>query len=144
MTDSTANTTTLASLTAHAASRHADKSAVVSATGEACSFAELDARVARTAAWLRRQGLQRGDRVTLWAPNDVDWVVAYYGVLRAGNTATAEQIIEHCRGQLAAYKLPRLVQFVADLPKTSTGKVLRRALTSLDTTDARQPSGSMP
>lgn len=84
MTDSTANTTTLASLTAHAASRHADKSAVVSATGEACSFAELDARVARTAAWLRRQGLQRGDRVTLWAPNDVDWVVAYYGVLRAG------------------------------------------------------------
>jgi long-chain acyl-CoA synthetase len=67
-----------------------------------------------------------------------------YVVLRAGNTATAEQIIEHCRGQLAAYKLPRLVQFVADLPKTSTGKVLRRALTSLDTIDARQPSGSMP
>jgi long-chain acyl-CoA synthetase len=67
-----------------------------------------------------------------------------YVVLRAGNAATAEQIIEHCRGQLAAYKLPRLVQFVADLPKTSTGKVLRRALTSLDTIDARQPSGSMP
>ena len=55
-----------------------------------------------------------------------------YVVLRAGATATAEDIVEHCRGQLAAYKLPRLVQFVADLPKTSTGKVLRRELATLD------------
>jgi len=55
-----------------------------------------------------------------------------YVVLRAGATATAEDIVEHCRGQLAAYKLPRLVRFVADLPKTSTGKILRRELATLD------------
>ena len=55
-----------------------------------------------------------------------------YVVLRPGVTATEAQIIEHCRPHLAAYKLPRSVRFVADLPKTSTGKVMRRELKILD------------
>lgn len=55
-----------------------------------------------------------------------------YVVLRPGATATAESIVAHCRGELAAYKLPRQVQFVPDLPKTSTGKILRRELHRLD------------
>ena len=55
-----------------------------------------------------------------------------YVVLRPGATATQAQIIEHCRPHLAAYKLPRSVQFVPDLPKTSTGKVMRRELRTLD------------
>ena len=55
-----------------------------------------------------------------------------YVVLRPGATATETQIIEHCRLHLAAYKLPRSVRFVSDLPKTSTGKVMRRELKSLD------------
>ena len=38
-----------------------------------------------------------------------------------------------CREQLSAYKVPRMVQFVADLPKTSTGKIMRRELKKLDT-----------
>lgn len=37
-------------------------------------------------------------------------------------------LLAHCRQHLAAYKVPRLVSFVDDLPKTSTGKILRRAL----------------
>jgi len=41
-------------------------------------------------------------------------------------------IIEHCRPYLAAYKLPRSVRFVPDLPKTSTGRVMRRQLRTLD------------
>jgi long-chain acyl-CoA synthetase len=56
-----------------------------------------------------------------------------YIVLRPGLSATEEEIIEHCRAHLAAYKLPRSVGFVPDLPKTSTGKVLRRELKNLDT-----------
>jgi long-chain acyl-CoA synthetase len=36
-----------------------------------------------------------------------------------------------CRRQLAAYKIPRAIQFVDDLPKTSTGKILRRNLKNL-------------
>ena len=46
--------------------------------------------------------------------------------------ATQAQIIEHCRPHLAAYKLPRSIRFVPDLPKTSTGKVMRRELKTLD------------
>jgi long-chain acyl-CoA synthetase len=55
-----------------------------------------------------------------------------YVVLRPDVTATEAELIEHCRPHLAAYKLPRSVQFVADLPKTSTGKIMRRELRKLD------------
>jgi acyl-CoA synthetase (AMP-forming)/AMP-acid ligase II len=51
---------------------------------------------------------------------------------RSGASATQDQIIEHCRPHLAAYKRPRSVRFVPDLPKTSTGKVMRRQLKTLD------------
>lgn len=43
-----------------------------------------------------------------------------------------EDIIEHCRGQLAAYKRPREVVFVDALPTTSSGKLMRRKLGELD------------
>ena len=55
-----------------------------------------------------------------------------YVVLRPGATATEAEIIDHCRPHLAAYKRPRSVRFVPDLPKTSTGKVMRRELKTLD------------
>ena len=44
----------------------------------------------------------------------------------------ADDIVSYCREHLAAYKVPRAVQFVDDLPKTSTGKVMRRELKTLD------------
>jgi long-chain acyl-CoA synthetase len=56
-----------------------------------------------------------------------------YVVLRPGAMATEAEIIDHCRPHLASYKLPRSVRFVPDLPKTSTGKVMRRELKTLDT-----------
>lgn len=49
-------------------------------------------------------------------------------VLREGKTASAEEIIEHCRGQLAGYKRPRSVDFVTELPRNPSGKVLKREL----------------
>jgi long-chain acyl-CoA synthetase len=55
-----------------------------------------------------------------------------YVVLRAGAAATEAELIDFCRPHLAAYKLPRSVRFVADLPKTSTGKIMRRELRTLD------------
>src|SRR5580704_6593062 len=45
-----------------------------------------------------------------------------YVELRAGATATAEELILHCRGLLAAYKVPREVRF-EEIPKTATGKI---------------------
>jgi long-chain acyl-CoA synthetase len=51
-----------------------------------------------------------------------------YIVPRSGVTVTAEEILDYCRMYLAPYKVPRAIHFVMDLPKTSTGKVLRRKL----------------
>ncbi|MGH6799718.1 MAG: AMP-binding enzyme, partial [Roseiarcus sp.] len=55
-----------------------------------------------------------------------------YVVLKPGASADADGILSLCREQLAAYKTPRALQFVADLPKTSTGKIMRRELRKLD------------
>jgi acyl-CoA synthetase (AMP-forming)/AMP-acid ligase II len=49
-------------------------------------------------------------------------------VLGEGETATAEEIIAYCRQHLAGYKVPRTVDFVTDLPKTDTGKVLKKLI----------------
>lgn len=49
-------------------------------------------------------------------------------VLREGHTATAEEIKEFCRQHLAAYKVPKHVEFRTALPKSAVGKVLRREL----------------
>jgi len=49
-------------------------------------------------------------------------------VLKEGETATAEEIMEFCRQKLASYKRPRYVVFIDELPRTSTGKVLKRTL----------------
>jgi fatty-acyl-CoA synthase len=43
--------------------------------------------------------------------------------LRPGQSATAEEIREFCKGQIAHYKIPRYVEFVPDFPMTITGKI---------------------
>jgi long-chain acyl-CoA synthetase len=48
--------------------------------------------------------------------------------LKPGMVATAEEITEFCKARMAAYKYPRVVQFLPELPKTVTGKILRREL----------------
>ena len=54
--------------------------------------------------------------------------VKAYIVLKEGETATAEEIIEFCRGNMAKYKVPTAVEFRTELPKTIVGKILRRML----------------
>lgn len=49
-------------------------------------------------------------------------------VLKQGQQATKEEIIEHCRNYLAVYKLPRIIEFRDSLPKSLIGKILRRQL----------------
>lgn len=55
-----------------------------------------------------------------------------YIVPRQGTSPDAAALEAFCRARLAAYKVPRAFQFVADLPKTSSGKVLRRKLREID------------
>ncbi|HEX6246748.1 MAG TPA: AMP-binding protein [Nocardioidaceae bacterium] len=54
--------------------------------------------------------------------------VQAFVALRGDETVTAEELRAHCREHLAAYKCPRSVEFLEDLPKTATGKILRRSL----------------
>ena len=49
-------------------------------------------------------------------------------VLREGHHLSVEELREHCRKDLAAYKIPKHVEFTAALPKSTIGKVLRRKL----------------
>ena len=49
-------------------------------------------------------------------------------VLRPGLALTVDELREHCRQDLAAYKVPKHVEFTAALPKSTIGKVLRRKL----------------
>jgi long-chain acyl-CoA synthetase len=53
--------------------------------------------------------------------------------LKAGHTATVDEIKAFARAQLAAYKYPRVIDIVDDLPKTATGKIMRRMLKTADT-----------
>ncbi|MFA7761591.1 long-chain-fatty-acid--CoA ligase [Streptomyces sp. NRRL S-448] len=48
--------------------------------------------------------------------------------LRPGAQATAEEIRDHVKGRVAAYKYPRIVTFTAELPKGPTGKILKREI----------------
>ena len=54
--------------------------------------------------------------------------VMAFVVLKEGQSATAQEIIDYCRSQIAVFKCPRRVEFVDALPKNNTGKVLRREL----------------
>ncbi len=53
-------------------------------------------------------------------------------VLKEGRTATAEEIIDYCKKNLAPYKVPKYVEFVGDLPKSAVGKILRKELRAMD------------
>lgn len=54
--------------------------------------------------------------------------VKAFVVLKEGQTATSEEIIEFCRTKLTAYKVPKWVEFRKELPKNNVGKLLRRVL----------------
>jgi fatty-acyl-CoA synthase len=49
-------------------------------------------------------------------------------VLKPGHQATEEEIIEHCKEQIARYKAPKSVDFVPELPKTGSGKIYKKGL----------------
>ena len=70
----------------------------------------------REAAVIGVPDAYRGE--TVWA----------YVSLRPGASATPEELTAFCRAELAAYKYPRRIEILTDLPKTPTGKLLRREL----------------
>ena len=61
---------------------------------------------------------------------DARWgeVVKALVVLRPGASASEDELIEFCRSRLAGFKRPRSVDFVSDLPRNPSGKVLKKVL----------------
>lgn len=55
-----------------------------------------------------------------------------YVMLMPGLEVTTVELIAHCRQHLAAYKIPRAIQFVDSVPMTASGKIMRRMLKDID------------
>ena len=69
------------------------------------------------------------EAVTVGVPHEYRGeTVKAFVVLNPGKTATDKEISEFCRTKLAAYKVPKLVEFRESIPKSAVGKILRKIL----------------
>ena len=73
---------------------------------------------------------QAVNEVAIVGVPDPKWGEAVKAVvsLVPGQTVTEEELIEFCRGHIASYKKPKSVDFVAEIPKSNYGKILKREL----------------
>ena len=83
------------------------------------------------------------DVVAVGVP-DQRWgeAVKVYIVLRPGQTATEQEILDYCHSRMARYKVPKLVEFRTQLPKSLVGKVLRRQLIAEEAARLATPKAS--
>ena len=69
------------------------------------------------------------DAVTVGVPDPYRGeTIKAFIVLKQGQTATEAEIIKFCKGKLAPYKVPKLVEFRNSIPKSAIGKILRKIL----------------
>ncbi|EJL6398547.1 long-chain-fatty-acid--CoA ligase FadD [Vibrio navarrensis] len=61
-------------------------------------------------------------------PHEASGEVVKIYVVKRDPSLTKEEIINHCRQHLTGYKVPKLIEFREELPKTNVGKILRRVL----------------
>ncbi|HTD51214.1 MAG TPA: FadD3 family acyl-CoA ligase [Acidimicrobiia bacterium] len=95
---------TIPAMVRHGSDRFANTQAVVDGTRRV-DFATLRAMVDDAARALMASGIVRGDRVALWAPNSLEWIVAALGVTTAGGVLVP--VNTRFRGVEAAYVLSR-------------------------------------
>ncbi|MFB6618646.1 FadD3 family acyl-CoA ligase [Streptomyces sp. NPDC085524] len=94
----------IAGLVREAAVRYADREAVVDGRVR-IDYAQLGERVERAAAACMAAGVEPGDRVAVWAPNTLDWIVSALGAVSAG--AVLVPLNTRFKGAEAAYVLQR-------------------------------------
>ncbi|SMF56698.1 FadD3 family acyl-CoA ligase [Streptomyces sp. Amel2xC10] len=128
-----------------AAERYADTEAVVEGRTR-ISYAELGARVERAAAACLANGVAPGDRVGIWAPNSLDWMVAALGAVSAG--AVLVPLNTRFKGAEAADVLRRsgagLLFVTGAFLGTSYVASLRRAAAGEGEQDAPGPLPGLP
>ncbi|MFE7315308.1 FadD3 family acyl-CoA ligase [Streptomyces sp. NPDC057555] len=132
----------LARLVRTAAARHGSREAVVEGRTRV-SYAELGARVERAAAACVAAGVAPGDRVALWAPNTLDWIVSALGAVTSG--AVLVPVNTRFKGAEAAEVLrrtrARLLFVTGTFLGTSYVASLRRAA---EQGDGRGPLPGLP
>ncbi|MFD9519088.1 fatty acid--CoA ligase family protein [Streptomyces sp. NPDC059979] len=94
----------IAGLVRSAAARYADREAVVDGRVRV-SYAQLGERVERAAAACIAAGVEPGDRVAVWAPNTLEWIVSALGAVSAGGVLVP--LNTRFKGAEAAYVLER-------------------------------------
>jgi long-chain acyl-CoA synthetase len=68
------------------------------------------------------------EAAAIGVPHEVSGEIVKVFVVKKSDELTEEALINHCRDNLTNYKVPKLVEFRQELPKTNVGKILRREL----------------
>jgi long-chain acyl-CoA synthetase len=68
------------------------------------------------------------EAAAIGVPSDLSGEAVKICIVKKDPTLTKDELIAHCRRHLTGYKVPKIVEFRDELPKTNVGKILRRAL----------------
>ncbi|KAF5276530.1 hypothetical protein FQR65_LT03960 [Abscondita terminalis] len=144
---------TMGTLFENSAIKYGDKTAIVSVQdNKRISFEELYKKSTKLTAGLISIGLQKGDRVGLWAPNVIEWVTTMAAIVQAGMVTVSLNPINHQKEELCywinkvgikAIVCPEkhktfnfydsLCGLVPELPSTDPGKLMSKSVPTLST-----------
>jgi len=68
------------------------------------------------------------EAAAIGVPSDLSGEAVKVCIVKKDPSLTREEVLDHCRRQLTGYKVPKIVEFREELPKTNVGKILRREL----------------
>jgi long-chain acyl-CoA synthetase len=68
------------------------------------------------------------EAAAIGVPSELSGEAVKVCVVKKDPSLTKEELLDHCRRQLTGYKVPKIVEFRDELPKTNVGKILRREL----------------
>lgn len=73
-------------------------------------------------------------------PDEKSGEVVKVYIVKKEQSLTEKEILEHCKKNLTGYKVPKFIEFRAELPKTNVGKILRRALRDEELAKTKTPA----
>src|SRR3954470_18376692 len=129
-----------------AVERFGDREAVVDlAAGRRLTYRELDAEVDRVARGLIARGVEKGDRVGIWAPNRIEWCLGQYATARIGailvniNPAYRTHELAYVLGQAGISTLVSARSFRASEYRSMSDEVRRDLAGLRDFVDVPEP-----
>ncbi|MDI9222557.1 long-chain-fatty-acid--CoA ligase FadD [Pantoea sp. EA-12] len=68
------------------------------------------------------------EAAAIGVPSDLSGEAVKVCIVKKDPSLSKEEVLDHCRRQLTGYKVPKIIEFRDELPKTNVGKILRREL----------------